>query len=262
MSTPALPWGIVEKEPSDVATAEEEEEEEFSPLSLAEAGGLSIGAKIEVKWLITPKDENGNEGQPFSKWWGATVHAADEERKEGTNELEEAAGSVPAAVGDQPSQETVCGEDAKHEGEHTYLLKYEAGEGFEAESTKISFFSDHYIVDMETGAEMAFRKEGEDWEPPPEEDEDEDEGRGAAENGRAQRTQNLGFLSNDALNLIDGMDPRQQRAVAAGFQEMMEAFREVAERKGPGGEVTSEDVAGVFRNLTSDSAWEKRRRMG
>lgn len=59
---PALPWGAVEKEPlnapADVraaATAAEQEEQEdveegheFQPLSLAQAGGLSLFMKIEV----------------------------------------------------------------------------------------------------------------------------------------------------------------------------------------------------------------------
>lgn len=69
------------------------------------------------------------------------------------------------------------------------------------------------------------------------------------------------LLSSDARAMMEGLDARQQRFVAAALQELMESARQISESKAPGEEVTEEDVVGMFRQLSSEAARDKRRRM-
>eukprot|EP00882_Tetradesmus_deserticola_P025149 GHRQ01027608.1.p1 GENE.GHRQ01027608.1~~GHRQ01027608.1.p1 ORF type:complete len:168 (+),score=59.31 GHRQ01027608.1:241-744(+) len=111
--------------------------------------GLSLGDRIEVKWQVQP-----DEGEPVERWWGARISAA------------------------QPT--------AASSGSPAYTIKYDTWpecDFTEEEEGDVALLSTHRLLDVRQQEVMAWRREGDDYEP--ESESEEEEGEDGAQSGDA-----------------------------------------------------------------------------
>ncbi|GFR52419.1 hypothetical protein Agub_g14991 [Astrephomene gubernaculifera] len=221
MAEPVLPWANSPVETAETqADGQEPAEQQVSATGTAltlEAAGLAVGGRLEVKWQIEP-----DEGEPYSKWWGATV------------------------VGPSAQQ------DPSYPGAPVYELSYDAHDDFEQERCHVVFTSEHTLKQLDQTEELSWRREGDEWEA------DEDEGEGAEAEGEeaanSEAVLTVEDLIRDEKEILDGktleeaegevlgsLEPSKRIAVAAGFRDFADNLISFLREKvaaSEGGEVT------------------------
>lgn len=107
-----------------------------------ERAGVKLGDRIEVCWLVGPSSAEG--GAPFAKWWGARI--------------ERAAAAAATATAD--------GKGGVILEVPSFVIAYDAEEGFAPEERRVQLLTEHDLFDIETSEELHWRRAGDAWEPP------------------------------------------------------------------------------------------------
>ncbi|KXZ51066.1 hypothetical protein GPECTOR_14g51 [Gonium pectorale] len=200
MADPALPWAHT----ADTAVADgavlqavhgavKDQCSQADDFLTLEAAGVAVGGRVEVKWQIETDD-----GEPYARWWGATVVGPSEER------------------------------DAELPGAPVYELAYDAHGDFEQERSHVIFVGEHTLRQLDQTEELAWRREGDTWE---DEEEDEDEGDQAdgeavvtMDDMRQMASNEKEYLNGKTLEeaereVLGSMEPNKRIQLAAGFRD-------------------------------------------
>lgn len=236
--SPALPWGSEQQ----AAQAKQEHPvavvaDDVVAVSIDQLG-LSIGERIEVKWQVQP-----DEGDPIERWWGASI------------------------IGAQPST-------ASSSGAPSYCIKYDTWlecDFTEEEQAEVALLSTHRLLDVRQQDVMAWRREGEDYEPESEE-EDEDEGVqsedaeladvDAAEGGPVSLAELAAGISDADVSAEEARLASAPQHVAEGYKEFMDNLKQfilakASQAEGDGQQgllITTADVADFKAMMMTQAA--------
>ncbi|KAF6257372.1 hypothetical protein COO60DRAFT_1234110 [Scenedesmus sp. NREL 46B-D3] len=195
--SPALPWGSGQQEQDAAGQVD------GMPAVGLDQLGLSLGDRIEVKWQVQP-----DEGDPIERWWGASILSA---------QPSTASRDVPA-----------------------YTIKYDTWpecDFTEEEEAEVALLSTHRLLDLRQADVMAWRREGEDYEPPDDSDDDEEGGEGlqsddaeladveAAEGGSVSMAELAAGISDADVSAEEARLASAPQHVAEGYKDFMDNLK-------------------------------------
>eukprot|EP00752_Nemacystus_decipiens_P004364 g3988.t1 len=182
--------------------------------------GLAVGTRLEVMWLLEDDDKS------VEKWWGCSVAGA----KTGLRDEEE--------------------------GRPVFTLHYDAYQAFEEADHDVCFVDRYRLVHLEDGAEMTWKREGQevdreavlaslagedvDLQEVVAAQEEEDGGDGAES------------IETQGMEALAQLPHHQQVAMAAGYRRMADVVKEHLRakiRSGGGAVVSAADVENMFRDV-------------
>uniref|UniRef100_A0A383WDR3 Uncharacterized protein n=1 Tax=Tetradesmus obliquus TaxID=3088 RepID=A0A383WDR3_TETOB len=235
--SPALPWG------SGQQAAQDKQEpsvvaDDVHAVSIDQLG-LTIGDRIEVKWQVQP-----DEGDPIERWWGASITAAEPTASSGT----------PA-----------------------YSIRYDTWpecDFNEEEQAEVALLNTHRLLDLRQQEVMAWRREGDGYEPADTDSEEEEEGEGIAaddeDEALAEGAEGRSFTVAELAAGISDADVSAEEArlaaapqhVAAGYKEFMDNLKQyilakASQAQGEGGGellITAADVADFKAMMMTQAA--------
>mmetsp|Transcript_13348 Transcript_13348/g.46167 ORF Transcript_13348/g.46167 Transcript_13348/m.46167 type:complete len:220 (-) Transcript_13348:137-796(-) len=181
-----------------------------------------LGDRIEVKWTIEEDGAEGEEARVETHWWGATVHSSG--------------------------------------GGGVHTLRYDEKGQFAPVDVQVRFKGAHTLWDLEVEEALAWRAEGSDAEPEPDDGED-----GAAftmgdvltgqdeldrQQGEGETLEGLGMRALSTLPM-----DKQQR-LAEGYRVMADKLKghlqALVESKGAGHVVTAEDIHSIVDDIKQE----------
>ncbi|CAM9622809.1 unnamed protein product [Ectocarpus sp. 4 AP-2014] len=183
--------------------------------------GMAVGTRLEVMWLLEDDDKS------VEKWWGCSVAGAK------------------------------TGERDEEEGRPVFTLHYDAYEAFEEADHDVCFVDRYRLVHLEDGAEMTWKREGEevDREAVLASLADEDVNLQEVMAAQEEEDANEGAESVEtrSMKAIAQLPPHQQAAMTAGYRRMADVIKEHLRAKitRTGGEtvVSEADVENMFRDV-------------
>lgn len=193
----------------------------------AEPVELVENQRIEVKWQLNR--ENSEE----AKWWGATlVKAIDPTNKAADNAKPEQS---------SPSQRVKAAA--------LWVMRYDAFEGFEEEEKKAAFIANHVLAHTDDVDEiMAWRKEGDDYEPSELSDDSDEEsevsrvvttGTDGSKTTAAELRHYGGSVESAAMERMASVPAAAQQHIAEKLSEysskLAVTLKQLMEEKGTGG---------------------------
>ncbi|CAM9165934.1 unnamed protein product [Ectocarpus fasciculatus] len=183
--------------------------------------GLAVGTRLEVMWLLEDDDKS------VEKWWGCSVAGAK------------------------------TGERDEEEGRPVFTLHYDAYEAFEEADHDVCFVDRYRLVHLEDGAEMTWKREGEEVDREAvlaslaDEDVNLQEVMAAQEEEDA--AEGAESVETRSMNAIAELPQHQQVAMLAGYRRMADVIKEHLRAKlmQSGGEtvVSEADVQNMFRDV-------------
>eukprot|EP00903_Cladosiphon_okamuranus_P015465 g14280.t1 len=182
--------------------------------------GLAVGTRLEVMWLLEDDEKS------VEKWWGCSIVGAK------------------------------TGERDEEEGRPVFTLHYDAYQAFEEADHDVCFVDRYRLVHLEDGAEMTWKREGQevdreavlaslagedvDLQEVVAAQEEEDGGDGAES------------IETQGMNALAQLPHHQQVAMAAGYRRMADVVKEHLQakmRSGGGAVVSAADVENMFRDI-------------